>query len=375
MAKGIGMVHQEFMLLPGFTITENIKLNREISRPSAISRVFGKNLETLDMKAMSQDARGALDSVGMSIDEDTLVAGLPVGYMQFVEIAREIDKKGVKLLVFDEPTAVLTESEAAQLLKVMKDIAARGIAIIFITHRLDEVINAADGITILRDGKLVAECRTKDTDVTQLAEMMIGRKGEAAFVTAEPRKLPEDTPVALKLSHLAVDMPGEMVRRRFPRSARRRNLRHRRSGRTGQGRHSQRRDGYLSPARASVELFGEKSPLNNARQALKNGMAIVSEDRRGVGLLLDESIENNVVFNAMQINGDFTKKFLGAHLRDGKAIRAYAERDHQGTGYPLLLRAAACGHALRRQPAEGLHCARAGDESETAVRLRTDARH
>lgn len=115
----------------------------------------------------------------MSIDEYTLVAGLPVGYMQFVEIAREIDKRGdMKVLVFDEPTAVLTESEAAQLLKVMKDIAARGIAIIFITPGLDEVISAADGITILRDGKLVAECRTKDTDVTQLAEMMIGRKGE-----------------------------------------------------------------------------------------------------------------------------------------------------------------------------------------------------
>ena len=321
---GIGMVHQEFMLLPGFTITENIKLNREISRPSAISRVFGKNLETLDMKAMAQDARGALDSVGMSIDEDTLVAGLPVGYMQFVEIAREIDKKGVKLLVFDEPTAVLTESEAAQLLKVMKDIAARGIAIIFITHRLDEVINAADGITILRDGKLVAECRTKDTDVTQLAEMMIGRKGEAAFVTAEPRKLPEDTPVALKLSHLAVDMPGEMVNDV--------SLEVREGeifgigGLAGQGKVGIP-NGVMGiyPSTGEVELFGEKSPLNNARQALKNGMAIVSEDRRGVGLLLDESIENNVVFNAMQINGDFTKKFLGAHLRDGKAIRAYAD--------------------------------------------------
>ena len=246
MTKGIGMVHQEFMLLPGFTITENIKLNREISRPSAISRVFGKNLETLDMKAMSADARRALDNVGMAIDEYTLVAGLPVGYMQFVEIAREIDKRGVKLLVFDEPTAVLTESEAAQLLKVMKDIAARGIAIIFITHRLDEVINAADGITILRDGKLVAECRTKDTDVTKLAEMMIGRKGESAFVTAEPRKVRPDAPVALKLSHLAVDMPGETVKRRLPRSARRRNLRHRRFGRSGQGRYSQRRDGHLS---------------------------------------------------------------------------------------------------------------------------------
>ena len=151
MNAGIGMVHQEFMLLPGFTITENIKLNREITRPGILSKALHlKNLENLDMPAMRQDARRALDSVGMNLDENTLVKGLPVGYMQFVEIAREIDKKGVKLLVFDEPTAVLTESEAAQLLKVMKDIAARGIAIIFITHRLDEVINAADGITILR---------------------------------------------------------------------------------------------------------------------------------------------------------------------------------------------------------------------------------
>ena len=107
MIKGIGMVHQEFMLLPGFTITENIKLNREITKPSLLSRVFGKNLETLDMPAMARDARKALDSVGMTIDEYTLVAGLPVGYMQFVEIAREIDKTGIRLLVFDEPTAVL----------------------------------------------------------------------------------------------------------------------------------------------------------------------------------------------------------------------------------------------------------------------------
>jgi len=154
--------------------------------------------------------------------------------------------------------------------------------------------------------------------------MMIGRKGEAAFVTAEPRKLPEDTPVALKLSHLAVDMPGEMVNDV--------SLEVREGeifgigGLAGQGKVGIP-NGVMGiyPSTGEVELFGEKSPLNNARQALKNGMAIVSEDRRGVGLLLDESIENNVVFNAMQINGDFTKKFLGAHLRDGKAIRAYAD--------------------------------------------------
>ena len=80
----------------------------------------------------------------MSLDEYTLVKGMPVGYMQFVEIAREIDKKGIRLLVFDEPTAVLTESEAEQLISVMKQIAQSGIAIIFITHRLDEVMAAAD---------------------------------------------------------------------------------------------------------------------------------------------------------------------------------------------------------------------------------------
>ena len=324
MLKGIGMVHQEFMLLPGFNITENIKLNREITRPSLLSRVFGKNLETLDMEAMSRDARKALDSVGMSIDEYTLVAGLPVGYMQFVEIAREIDKTGVRILVFDEPTAVLTESEAAQLLKVMKDIAARGIAIIFITHRLDEVISAADGVTILRDGQLVAQTRTSETSVTRLAEMMIGRKGESAFVSTEPRALAADTPVALKVSHLAVDMPGERVHDV--------SLEVRQGeifgigGLAGQGKVGIP-NGIMGVYEASgeVELFGKPSPLNHARKALENGMAMVSEDRRGVGLLLDESIEDNIVFNAMQIRGDYTRNILGARLKDAKAIRRHAD--------------------------------------------------
>ena len=169
MNMGIGMVHQEFMLLPGFTITENIKLNREITHPNPASRIFGSALETLDMDAMADDARKALDSVGMSIDEYTRVQGLPVGYMQFVEIAREIDKTGVKLLVFDEPTAVLTESEAAQLVSVMKKIADSGIAIIFITHRLEEVMAASQSITILRDGKLAATRQVKDTSIVAVS--------------------------------------------------------------------------------------------------------------------------------------------------------------------------------------------------------------
>jgi simple sugar transport system ATP-binding protein len=144
LALGIGMVHQEFMLLPGFTITENIKLNREITKHNVVSRVLGDSLKSLDIEAMRKDSQRALQKLGMNIDDWIPIAGLPVGYMQFVEIAREIDKKNIKLLVFDEPTAVLAESEADRLLDAMRKLAATGIAILFITHRLDEVLAVGD---------------------------------------------------------------------------------------------------------------------------------------------------------------------------------------------------------------------------------------
>ena len=132
MAAGIGMVHQEFMLIPGFTITENIKLNREITTSNIVSKVLGKRLETLDFKKMNEDAQKALKMLDMDIESYTKVAGLPVGHMQFIEIAREIDKEGVKILVFDEPTAVLADAEAQNLLKAIRRLADTGIGIIFI---------------------------------------------------------------------------------------------------------------------------------------------------------------------------------------------------------------------------------------------------
>lgn len=211
MEFGIGMVHQEFMLLPGFTVTENIKVGREITTPNLISRILGSSMETLEMEAMAADARKALDTIGLQIDENVHVAGLPVGYMQFIEIAREIDKTGIKLLVFDEPTAVLTESEAERLLETMKVIASKGIAIVFITHRLDEVMAVADSMTVLRDGEFVARREIKDTSASEIAELMIGRKVEKLVdKTVDNRKLdPENIAVRLKDYH--VDMPGERV--------------------------------------------------------------------------------------------------------------------------------------------------------------------
>lgn len=321
MKLGIGMVHQEFMLLPGFTIAENIKLNREITKPNMASKVIGKNLETLDMETMAGDARSALDSVGMSIDEYTKVKGMPVGYMQFVEIAREIDKEGVRLLVFDEPTAVLTESEAAQLVSVMKKIAASGIAIIFITHRLEEVMAAANSITILRDGKLVTTRKVEETSVIELAELMIGRKGESV-VDAKPRT-DHSEKVALSLRELRVNMPGETVRgldldiyegEIFGIG-----------GLAGQGKLGIPNGVMgLYETTGKVELFGQTLKTGDTGAALKAGLAMVSEDRKGVGLLLDQSIEDNIVFNAMQVRGEYLKKFGPFTLEDTKAIRKTA---------------------------------------------------
>ncbi len=322
MAKGIGMVHQEFMLIPGFTVTENIKLNRELSRPNLVSRVLGRELESLDHAAMAADARKALDSVGVSIPESTLVGTLPVGYMQFVEIAREIDKTGVRLLVFDEPTAVLTESEADQLISVMRSIAQSGIAIIFITHRLGEVMKAADTVTVLRDGKLVDSKPISQTSLNELAGMMIGR-GSEGIIAPPPRTQPLSGRTALKVRELRVQMPGEAVRGIDLDIVEGEIVGI--GGLAGQGKVGLPNGVMgLFPTTGSVELFGENLPLNNPEAALRQGMSMVSEDRRGVGLLLDEAIEDNIAFNAIQIQGKFLSGVGPLKIKSTSKIRTFA---------------------------------------------------
>ncbi|MEI3168702.1 MAG: hypothetical protein V8S58_12740 [Lachnospiraceae bacterium] len=118
---------------------------------------------------MKQDARTSLDKIGLEVSEEQTVAGLPVGG-QLVEIAREIDKTNMKLIVFDEPTAVLTEIEAQRLLDTMKKIASEGVAVIFISHKLNEIIQVSDRITVMWDGKQVCTVEKKDTDAIRLAE-------------------------------------------------------------------------------------------------------------------------------------------------------------------------------------------------------------
>ena len=340
MKLGIGMVHQEFMLLPGFTITENIKLNREITKDSLLSKFFGKPLKWLDMPAMKADARESMDTIGLGIDEMLPVRGLPVGHMQFVEIARELDKENIHLLVLDEPTAVLTESDADKLLEAMKILTDKGISILFISHRLDEVMAASDKIIILRDGEQIAETRPSETTIDRIAELMVGRKIESGeMVGRPPSELKDD--YILEMRDLSVAMPGERVKGV--------NLDVKRGeilgigGLAGQGKIGIA-NGIMGlfPSTGDVKKNGDAITLNAARASLDNGMAFVSEDRRGTGLLLDDSIEFNIVATAIQVQGKFLTPGRVSIL-DSKAMTEHAtnmikELDIRCTGPGQLTR-------------------------------------
>ncbi|MDF2499488.1 MAG: xylG [Anaerosporomusa subterranea] len=322
---GIGMVHQEFMLLPGFSITENIKLNREVTKHNAVSKLLGSSkLQTLDMVTMGKDAQKALDSLGMNVDEWLPIAGLPVGYMQFVEIAREIDKENIKLLVFDEPTAVLTESEADKLLAVMKKLASQGIAILFITHRLDEVLTVADSITVLRDGEKVGFMTQQDATIEKIAEMMVGRKIEHMNQTTKEAQ--QEEAVALSIRNMSVNMPGEVVKNISLDITKGEIIGI--GGLAGQGKIGVA-NGIMGlyPAQGELIKDGVAMKMNTPRDAIENKLAFVSEDRRGVGLLLDNSIETNIVMTAMQIQEKFLKPLLGISaikMADAALIRKHA---------------------------------------------------
>ena len=323
LAKGIGMVHQEFSLIPGFSATENILLNREVLNGSMMSYLFSDRVSTLNRNAMHTRASNAIHTLGVNINPDMIVSEMPVGYKQFIEIAREIDRKNTRLLFLDEPTAVLTESEAQILLTALKKLAAQGIAIVFISHRLSEIKELCSRVLVLRDGKLITDLPSESLTTREIAALMVGRESERKeeIITEEISEQPVDlskvdntlnsTPKkkkkpkpAIKVEHLWVDMPGETVRD-VSFEVQKGEI----FGIGGLAGHGKLGipNGIMGlyPSGGSVKLFGKKLTLNKPRSALGRKMAFVSEDRRGVGLLLDEPLDWNITFTAMQTQGRF----------------------------------------------------------------------
>ncbi|MDO4417960.1 MAG: sugar ABC transporter ATP-binding protein [Eubacteriales bacterium] len=327
---GIGMVHQEFSLIPGFEAEENIVLNREPRKPNLIAEIFGERLDTLDRKAMDVTAEKAIEKMGVSIDRHMVINSMPVGHKQFTEIARELSKDQLRLLILDEPTAVLTEREAEALLDSIRGMSARGISVIFITHRLQEILSVCDTVAVMRDGVLVEKLPAARTNVQEITRAMMGRSVKKLPEEGETgKKAPDstDAPTVLKIENLWVDMPGETVRNVSLEVKEGEILGI--GGLAGQGKLGIP-NGIMGlyEAGGRVVFKGSEIPLNSPRKCLDASFAFVSEDRRGVGLLLDESLEWNVAFPAMQVHDRFLKSYFGGLIkwRDERAIREITEK-------------------------------------------------
>lgn len=326
-AAGVGMVHQEFSLIPGFTATENILLNRESKKKSVLSQLFGERMDTLDRPQMDTKAEDSIRKMNVDIDKDMRISKMPVGHRQFTEIARELSKDQLKLLILDEPTAVLTEKEAEALLESIRGMAKRGIAVIFITHRLNEILAVCDKVVTMRDGYVVNESPAKETSVKEITRWMVGREVSGGSAAEKIEDKGADKRTILSIKKLWVDMPGETVRNV--------NLDVREGeilgigGLAGQGKLGIP-NGIMGLCQAGgqVTFDGQEVDLNNPRKCLDSNFAFVSEDRRGVGLLLDESLEWNISFPAMQVQDKFLKKYFGGLIkwRDDAAIKEVTDK-------------------------------------------------
>ena len=175
MHAGIGMVHQHFMLIPVFTVAENVMLGQESTRVGGL----------LDLDAAREKVREIAARFGFHVDPDALVEDLPVGVQQRVEIIKALSRDA-KVLVFDEPTAVLTPQETDELMEIMRQLKASGASIVFITHKLREVREVADRITVIRLGRVVGEASPTASNA-ELASMMVGRAVELTVRKDAPR--------------------------------------------------------------------------------------------------------------------------------------------------------------------------------------------
>lgn len=324
MSLGIGMVHQEFMLLPSYTVTENVKLNRENTKPNVISRMFGSSMCTLDRKTMRSETKDALDKIHLNVDPSTTVGSMSVGFKQFVEIAREIDKKNIKLIVFDEPTAVLTDVESKWLLDTIREISAAGVSVIFISHKLDEVMDISDKIVVLRDGELVASLSKGEIDIVGLAKLMVGRNVDFSAMVGRPAEEIEQREAIMQIKDLNVHMPGENAKGVTIDIHKGEILGF--CGLAGQGKLAISNGiAGLYPTSGEVLYKGKKLPFQNPLQVLSQGIGFVSEDRRGMGLLMDESIRMNICMLAMRMKNKFLRSYGFFHQMDKKHMKQIAD--------------------------------------------------
>lgn len=278
---GIGIVFQEFSLIPYLNAVENMFLAREMRN----------RLGLLDRAAMRSRAREIMAKLGVDVQMDVPINRLSVAEQQFVEIAKTL-ALDARILILDEPTATLTPSEVEHLFKVMRELRRQGVAIIFISHHLEEIFEICDRITVLRDGNYINSCDVADVDNDRLVEMMVGRRLEAGF----PPKADIDVsaPTIIDVEELQLRKGGPVSR--F-------SLRNGEilgfAGLVGSGRTESvlAMLGEHTSVQCKMKLDGVVTRLSGADQALENGIGLLPESRKEQGLITSFSILQNISLN------------------------------------------------------------------------------
>ena len=328
------MVHQHFMLVPVFTVAENVTLGIEETGP----------LGLLDRRKTRKDVRELSRRYGLDIDPDALVENLPVGIQQRVEIVKALVRQA-KVLILDEPTAVLTPAETEDLFRIIRQLKAGGTSVVFISHKLKEVQAIADTITVLRRGAVVGE-RPPSASEDELAALMVGRNVQLR-VSKQPAK-----PGAVMLDVTALTVADETGRVWVNGTSLQV-----RSGEilgvagvqgNGQTELCEALMGLRPTVAGQVVLDGRDLTHATPKQRLHAGVAYVPEDRQEDGLIGDFSVADNMVLDAY----DQPPFASGIRLNLG-AIAEQRGRAHHRIRRPHLLGGDAGGHAVRRQPAEG----------------------
>ncbi|MDD4343695.1 MAG: ABC transporter ATP-binding protein [Eubacteriales bacterium] len=303
---GIGMVHQHFKLVQNFTVTENIILGMEETMGLVV-----------DTKKASKKIKELSEQYGLNVDPDALISEVSVGMQQRVEILKML-YRNAEVLIFDEPTAVLTPQEVQELLKIMKDLIAEGKSIILITHKLKEIKAVADRCTVIRRGKYVGTVNVKETSTEKMAEMMVGR--EISFEIEKEAANPGISALEIKdlsvknnlgvlgLKNFSLDVKcGEIVGLAGVDG-------------NGQGELVNALIGLVKPESGQILLRGKDIAPLSIRERIENKVSHISDDRQKYGLVLEYSLEENLILKKY-----YQKPFSNKGILNYEEIEKYGE--------------------------------------------------
>lgn len=287
---GIAIIYQELNLIPQMTVAENIFLGRE---PKT-------RLGLVDYTRMRQMAAKELASLQTDINPNDKIADIRVGKQQLVEIAKALSLHA-KVLIMDEPTSALSDAEVQKLFAVIKSLREKGVAIIYITHKLDEIFAMADRVTVLRDGKYIKTVNVTDTDSASLINMMVGRDLEDLFPKI-------DVPIGeqvMSLQELSVKHPmreDRMLLENISFDLHQGEILGV-AGLMGAGRTELLLSLFGAPpgkiSKGSLTIKGQKADLQSPVQAIDKGLALVTEDRKTQGLFLQLSVKDNITISSL----------------------------------------------------------------------------